>query len=86
MQEEERWRAQAEAIRRQKLLASLEVKWKARGVALLPQGAPKVIRASEKGKEVELGVKDFGDLVFRFAVNVDWRQRRLDAVWNGIWS
>ena len=35
---------------------------------------------------VELGVKDFGDLVFGFTVNVDWRQRWLDVVWDGVWS
>ena len=35
---------------------------------------------------VELGVKDFGDLVFGFAINIDQRQRWLDAVGNGVWS
>ena len=35
---------------------------------------------------VELGVEDFGDLIFGFAVNVDWRQKWLDAVRDGVWS
>ena len=35
---------------------------------------------------VELGVEDFGDLVFGFAVDVDRRQRWLDAVGDGVWS
>ena len=35
---------------------------------------------------VKLGVEDFGDLVFGFAVDVDWRWRWLDAVRNGVWS
>ena len=35
---------------------------------------------------VELGVKDFGDLVFRFAVDVDWGQRWLNAVGDGVRS
>ena len=54
MQEEERSRAQAEALRQQKLLAALEVKWKAREVASGsgsgPKGGPKNVGASEKGK------------------------------------
>ena len=35
---------------------------------------------------VKLGVKDFGDLVFGFAVDVDWRRRWLDVVGDGVWS
>ena len=33
---------------------------------------------------VELGVEDFRDLVFRFAVDIDWRWRWLDAVRDGV--
>ena len=35
---------------------------------------------------VELGVKDLGDLVFWFAVDVDWRRRWLNAVGDGVRS
>ena len=35
---------------------------------------------------VELGVEDFGDLIFGFAVDIDQRQRWLDTIGNGIWS
>ena len=35
---------------------------------------------------VELGVEDFGDLVFGFAVDVDRRWRWLDAVGDGVRS
>ena len=35
---------------------------------------------------VGLGVEDFRDLVFGFAVVVDLRQRWLDAVGDGVWS
>ena len=35
---------------------------------------------------VELGVKDLGDLVFRFAVDVDQGWRWLNAVGDGVWS
>ena len=55
--EEERRRAQVEAIRQQKLLAGLEVKQKAGEVASRSgsglKGAPKNVGASEKGKGVE---------------------------------
>jgi hypothetical protein len=33
---------------------------------------------------VGLGVKDFGDLVLGFAVNFDWRWRRLGPLQNGV--
>ena len=33
---------------------------------------------------VKLGVEDFGDLVFRFAIDVGWRRRWLDAVRDGV--
>ena len=56
-EEEERSRAQAEALRQQKLLAALEVKWKAEemasGSGLGPRGGPKNVGAPEKGKGVE---------------------------------
>ena len=56
-QEEERSRAQAEALRQQKLLAALEAKWKAEEVASGsgsgPKGGPKDVGAPEKGKGVE---------------------------------
>ena len=35
---------------------------------------------------VKLGVKDFRDLIFGFAVDIDRRQRWLDAVRDGVWS
>ena len=35
---------------------------------------------------VELGVKDFGDLVFGFTIDVDQRWRWLDAVRDGVQS
>ena len=35
---------------------------------------------------VELGVEDFGDLVFRLTIDIDWRWRWLDAIWDGIGS
>ena len=35
---------------------------------------------------VELGVEDFGDLIFGFAIHVEQRWRWLDAVRNSIWS
>ena len=35
---------------------------------------------------VELGVKDLGDLIFWFAVDVDWRWRWLDVVGDGVRS
>ena len=56
-QEEERNRAQAEALRQQKLLAALEAKWKAKevasGLGSGPKGGPKDVGAPEKGKWVE---------------------------------
>ena len=56
-QEEERSRAQAEALRQQKLLAALEAKWKAKEMASRsgsgPKGGLKNVRAPEKGKGVE---------------------------------
>ena len=33
---------------------------------------------------VDLGVEDFGDLIFGFAIDVDWRWRWLDVVRNGV--
>jgi hypothetical protein len=33
---------------------------------------------------VGLGVKYFGDLILGFAVNLDWRQRRLGPLRNGV--
>ena len=35
---------------------------------------------------VKLGVEDFGDLIFGFAVDVDQRWRWLDAVGDGVQS
>ena len=35
---------------------------------------------------VELGVKDFGDLIFGFTIDIDWRWRWLDAIGNGVQS
>ena len=35
---------------------------------------------------VKLGVKDFRDLIFGLALDVDQRQRWLDVVGDGIWS
>ena len=35
---------------------------------------------------VDLGVKDYGDLVFRFAINDDGRLRWCDSIWEVIWS
>ena len=35
---------------------------------------------------VKLGVEDFGDLIFGFAVDVDWRWRWLDVVGDGVQS
>ena len=35
---------------------------------------------------VELGVEDFRDFVFGFALNIDWRRRWLDAVGDGVQS
>ena len=35
---------------------------------------------------VKLGVEDFGDLIFRFTIDIDWRQRWLDLVWDGVQS
>ena len=35
---------------------------------------------------VKLGVEDLGDLIFGFTVNIDWRQRWLDAVGDGVQS
>ena len=53
--EEEKSRAQAEALRQQRLLAALEVKWKADKAASGsgPKGVPKDVGAPEKGKGVE---------------------------------
>ena len=53
--EEEKSRAQAEALRQQRLLAALEAKWKADEAALGlgPKGVPKDVGAPEKGKGVE---------------------------------
>ena len=34
----------------------------------------------------ELGVEDFGDLIFRFTVDIDQRWRWLDAVGDGVQS
>jgi hypothetical protein len=33
---------------------------------------------------VDLGVKDFGDLILGFAINLDWRRRRLGPLQNGV--
>ena len=56
-EEEERSRAQAEALRQQQLLATLEAKRKAGEMAsrsgLGPKGGPKNVGAPEKGKGVE---------------------------------
>ena len=54
-QEEEKSKFQEEALRQQKLLASLEAKWKADKVALGsgPKEVPKDVEAPEKGKGVE---------------------------------
>ena len=35
---------------------------------------------------LELGVEDFGGLIFGFTIDVDWRQRWLDVVRDGVWS
>ena len=35
---------------------------------------------------VELGDEEFRDLVFRFAIDIDRRQKWLDAVGDGVWS
>ena len=35
---------------------------------------------------VKLGIKDFGDLIFGFAIDVDWRWRWLDVVGDGVQS
>ena len=35
---------------------------------------------------VELGVEDFRDLVFGFAIDIDWRWGWLDVVGDGVWS
>ena len=35
---------------------------------------------------VKLGVEDFGDLIFGFIIDVDWRWRWLDAVGDGVQS
>ena len=35
---------------------------------------------------VELGVEDFGDLIFGFTVDIDWRRGWLDAIGNGVRS
>ena len=35
---------------------------------------------------VELGVEDFEDLIFGFAITVDQRQRWLDVVGDDVWS
>ena len=35
---------------------------------------------------VKLGVEYFRNLVFRFAVDINWRQRWLDVVRDGVWS
>ena len=35
---------------------------------------------------IELGVKDFRDLLFGFAINVGWRWMQLDSVKDSVWS
>ena len=35
---------------------------------------------------VKLGVENFGDLIFRFTIDVDWGWRLLDVVWDCVWS
>ena len=47
--------------------------------------ADKVQELAVTPSPINLRVKDFLDFIFDFSVDLDWRQQRLDPIWNGAW-
>ena len=47
--------------------------------------ADKIQELAVTPSPINLRVKDFLDFIFDFSVDLDWRQQRLNSIWNGAW-